>query len=195
MRNLMSGMALGCLAMILVWGTSAVRAQDDPPTGDDGGQPAMRHKGDWGGKDHMADRWKEKLGLSDSQVTQLKDAFKKQMEEAKSLRDQERIDRDTLQQKVDLKTSDSEIQKLLDTLSADREKAEAKRKKFEEQLKSILSPTQRAKFVLDMGRGMNRWKGRNWDRDGKGHDWKGGKGKPKGSSNAADGDQGSDKGN
>ena len=109
------------------------------------------------------DRLKEKLGLTDDQAVKLKGLFKKQMEDTRSLRDQMRIDMDTLRQKVDMKTSDSEIKKLLDALSADRDKIEEGRRKMEKNLREILTPTQQAKFLMGMrARGMemmHRWKG------------------------------------
>lgn len=170
-------MWFGGLMAALFLGFGLVAHAEDQGMGDGGGKPGMDDHGDWGGKGHMADRWKKKLGLNDSQVTQLKDAFKKQQEEVKPLRDQVKIDVDTLQQKIDTKASDSEVQKQLDALSADRVKMEAKRKKFEEQLKTILTPTQQAKFVLGMKRRGMMMRGK-WMHHGKdGMDHRGKKGK------------------
>ena len=118
------------------------------------------------------DKLKEKLGLSDDQVSKLKDLFKSQGETMKPLRDQMKIDMDTLQQKVDTKASDGDVKKLLDKLEADQKEMQAGREKMKDQLRAILTPTQQAKMVLGMrkmGMGMmERWKGRHGlKKDGK----------------------------
>jgi Spy/CpxP family protein refolding chaperone len=162
-------------------GTAFTLYADDaqaPAGGDD--KPGMGQGTDPGpdggmmGGDHM-DKMKEKLGLSDDQAAKLKDLFKSQMEANKPLRDQMKIDMDTLQQKVDMKASDGDIKKLLDKLDSENKEMQASRDKMKDQLRSILTPTQQAKMVLGMrkmGMGMmNRWKGHNgWKKDGKSGD-------------------------
>ena len=167
------------LTAVLAISAWKVFADEDKQGPGDNGQAAMNDSGDrpegmqggmMGG--HL-EKMKEKLGLSDSQASKLKDFFKKQMEDMKPLRDQVKIDMDTLQQKVDTKASDGDVKKVLDALSADRKGMEAGRKKMEDQLKEILSPTQQAKFVLGMkerGREMmGKWMGKRRDggKDGK----------------------------
>jgi len=171
-------MALMSLLAVLTFGwVLAVQADDDQTApggdkpaamGDNGGDPDGMQGSMMGG--HF-DWMKKKLGLSDSQATKLKDLFKKQMEEGKPLRDQMKIDMDTLQQKVDTKASNDEVKKVLDALSVDRKSMEASRQKMEDAVREILDPIQQAKFVLSMkdrGRGMmGKWKGK-WQHDGKG---------------------------
>ena len=162
MKKVMKGLWIGSLVAGLLAGSMLVaRADDDKPMmgGEDGGTGRI-------------EKMKEKLGLSDSQVTQMKDLFKKQMEGNKPLRDQMKIDMDTLQQKVDLKASDSDIQKLLDKLEGEQKEMSRSREKMKDQLKSILNPTQQAKFVLGMrARGkemMGKWMKRRKDGMNKG---------------------------
>jgi Spy/CpxP family protein refolding chaperone len=100
--------------------------------------------------------WKEKIGLTDDQVTKLKDLMKNQREETKTLADQMRVDMDTLKLKIDSKASDDTIKSLLDNLSAEKKKLQAKREDFINQAKQILTPTQQAKFLLAM-KGHGRW--------------------------------------
>jgi Spy/CpxP family protein refolding chaperone len=160
MKNVLKGLWVGSLAVSLLAGFAlAVRAEDDKPM--------------MGGPGRI-ERMKEKLGLSDDQVTKIKDLFKKKGQENKPLRDQVKIDMDTLQQKVDSKASDGEIKKVLDALSADRQKLESARREIEDQLKTILTPTQQAKFVLSMkerGREMmGKWMKNHKSKMNKGND-------------------------
>ncbi len=166
----------GLTAAALVGAAWTAYADDDKMAADDSGKMFMDDNG--GGPDGMHggimgghfDWMKKKLGLSDSQADKLKDMFKKQIESMKPLRDQMKIDMDTLQQKVDTKASEETIKKLLDALKADRKNMEAARQDMEDRVREILSPTQQAKFVLmmkDRGRRMmGKWRG-NRDHDGK----------------------------
>jgi Spy/CpxP family protein refolding chaperone len=164
---------VGSLATAMFLGYGLAKAQDqNPPTDDQGGDhPRMQDgdhgdHGDWG-KDRI-EHLKDKLGLSDDQATKLKEAFKKQMEANKPLRDQEKIDMDTLQQKVDIKASDSDIKALLDKLKDDHKQIQDTQERSMDKIRAILSPTQQAKWVLTMQRGMMH---RQWDGKKKG-DWK-----------------------
>jgi Spy/CpxP family protein refolding chaperone len=192
---------LGSLLAALTFGLAlAVQADDDqaapggdkPAAMDDNGGPDGMQGGMMGG--HF-DRMKEKLGLSDSQASKLKDLFKKQMGEMKPLRDQMKIDMDTLQQKVDTKASDADVKKVLDALSTDRKSMEAGRQKMEDSVREILDPTQQAKLVLSMKdrgrRMMGKWKGK-WHHDGKGDGKDGG---DKGAGSPASNDNGGAKDN
>jgi len=132
--------------------------QDQPAAGDDGGHPQM---GDGGPRGMNIEKMKDKLGLTDDQVTKLKTLFESQKDANKALRDQMKIDLDTLQQKVDSKASDGDLKKALDALSTDKKAMDANRQKMEDQARQILTPSQQAKMVLGMmehrGKMMKNW--------------------------------------
>ncbi len=121
-----------------------------------------------GGMGGHIDKWKEKLELSDAQAGQLKALFQKQKDDMKLVWDQMKIDMDTLKQKVDSKASDGDLKKVLDSLRADQKKMQEDRQKLQDKLRSILTPTQQAKFVLGMrekgremlGKWSKQWKNR-----------------------------------
>jgi Spy/CpxP family protein refolding chaperone len=161
------------LATVMFLGYGLAKAQDqNPPADDQGGDnPAMQggdhgDYGDWG-KDRI-EHLKDKLGLTDDQAAKLKEAFKKQMEANKPLRDQEKIDMDTLQQKVDTKASDSDIKDALDKLSADHKSMQTAQDNSMDKIREILTPIQQAKWVLTMRHSMmdHKWGGK------KKGDWK-----------------------
>ncbi len=155
MKKLMSLAGLGALSLFLMMGGVKTLHADEPAPGDNNG-PGMMEKGhDWG-KGGPGGMWKEKLGLTDDQVAKMKELMKKQMTETQPLRDQMKVDMDTLKLKVDAKASDDTIKILLDNLSADKKKLQAKRESFIEQAKSILTPSQQAKFLMSM-KGHGRW--------------------------------------
>ena len=164
----------GLLAATLVGAAVGVYADDEKaPAGHDN-SPAMGQGMDGGmmPEGGWIDKAKKKLGLTDDQASKLKDLFKSQMESNKPLRDQMKIDMDTLQQKIDTKASDADIKKLLDKLDAEQKEMQTSHEKMKDQLRSILSPTQQAKLVLVMrkrGMGMmEHWTGRHgWKKDGK----------------------------
>jgi Spy/CpxP family protein refolding chaperone len=170
MKNFFRLCIAGSLAVVIFLGYGLAKAQDQTPPADNqgGDHPAMQDgdHGDWG-KDRI-DHIKEKLGLTDDQATQLKEAFKKHEEANKPLRDQEKIDVDTLQQKVDIKASDSDIKDLLDKLENDHKQMQQVQDNFMDKIRSILNPTQQAKWVLSMRHGMMDHK---WG-DKKRGDWK-----------------------
>ncbi|SRR5665213_3282393 len=162
---------VGSLATALFLGYGLAKAEDqNQPADDQGGDhPAMQdgNHGNWD-KDRI-EHLKDKLGLTDDQATQLKEAFKKQSEANKPLRDQEKIDIDTLQQKVDQKASDSDIKSLLDKLEKDHKQMQEVQQNSMDKIRTILNPTQQAKWVLSMRRGLMGRGG--WDGKKKG-DWK-----------------------
>lgn len=181
----------GLMAAALAGAAWTAYADDNQaPAGSDD-KPAMGQgmdpDGGMMGGEHM-DKMKEKLGLTDDQASKLKDLFKNQMEANKPLRDQMKIDMDTLQQKVDMKASDGDIKKLLDKLDGEQKQMQASRDKMKDQLRSILTPTQQAKMVLgmrQMGMGMmEKWKGRHGGKMG------GKKGGPGGNDNGQTAPQG-----
>ncbi len=172
MKNISRWFFAGTLATALFLGYGLAKAQDAPPADNTSDQPAVGADHDKDG-DHGKERMekmKEKLGLTDAQVVKLKAAMKKQMEANKPLRDQEKIDIDTLQQKVDSKASDSDITAALDKLKEDRKALQEAQERSMEKTRTILTPIQQAKWVLSMGRGMGKWDGKKkgeWKKDGK----------------------------
>jgi Spy/CpxP family protein refolding chaperone len=164
---------VGSLTTALFLGYGLAKAEDqNQPANDQGGDhPAMQdgNHGDWG-KDRI-EHLKDKLGLTDDQATQLKEAFKKHEEANKPLRDQEKIDIDTLQQKVDQKASDEDLKSLLDKLEKDHKQMQEVQQNSMDKIRMILNPTQQAKWVLSMHRGpMGRggWNGKkkgNWKKN------------------------------
>jgi Spy/CpxP family protein refolding chaperone len=155
MKKLMGWVGLGALSLFLLfWGVQILRA-DDPASGDNDGPPKMDRGQGWekGGPMGM---WKEKMGLTVDQAAKLKDLMKNQREETRALADQMKVDMDTLKLKVDSKASDDQIKTLLDNLSAQKKKMQAKREEFINQAKGILTPTQQAKFLLAM-KEHGRW--------------------------------------
>ena len=158
MKKFLDLLGLSALSAFLIFGTLQWVHADDPATSDNDNPAKMDKghgwdKGGWGGD--RSGKWKEKFGLTDAQAERLKALFKKQREESQTLRDQIKIDMDTLKLKVDSKASDAEIKTILDNLQAEKKKMEAKQDSFTEQAKTILTPTQQAKFLLQMkGHGM-----------------------------------------
>lgn len=158
---------VGSLATALFLGYGFAKAENqNQPADNQGGDPAMQ-EGNHGDLDNgRIERLKDKLGLTDDQAIQLKEAFKKQAEANKPLRDQEKIDIDTLQQKVDQKDSDSDIKTLLDKLEKDHKQMQEVQQNSMDKIRTILNPTQQAKWVLAMRRGpMGRggWDGKKKD--------------------------------
>jgi Spy/CpxP family protein refolding chaperone len=169
MKKFLGLLGLSALSAFLIFGTLQWVHADDQAQSDNDGQAKMDKgqgwdKGGWGGD--RSGMWKEKFGLTDAQAEKLQDLFKKQREESQTLRDQIKVDMDTLKLKVDSKASDAEIKTILDNLQAEKKKMEAKQDSFTEQAKTILTPTQQAKFLLQMkGHGM---RGRDmWGQKGK----------------------------
>jgi Spy/CpxP family protein refolding chaperone len=155
------------MAGALAGSALTVFAQDaPPPAGDNGGQTSGDNNGPQGGNGHgrpgmgpggpqggmvmNPDKLKDKLGLTDDQVTQMKDLFRTQMAAGKTIQDQMKLDIDTLQQKVDAKASVAELQKSLDALAADRKAMQASRENMETQVNKILTTVQQAKLILGM---------------------------------------------
>jgi len=159
---------VGSLATALFLGYGLAKAEDQSQPANDqvGDHPAMQDGDHGNGEDRGKDRiehLKDKLGLTDDQTTQLKEAFRKQEEANKPLRDQEKIDIDTLQQKVDQKASDSDLKSLLDKLEKDRKQIQEVQQNSMDKIRMILDPTQQAKWVLSMRRGSmghGRWDGK-----------------------------------
>ena len=91
---------------------------------------------------------KAKLGLTDDQMSKLNQTLRKNAEDERIQMDQGKLDMDTLVQKLNNNASDSEIGKSLDSVFANQKKMDALRQAKNEDLRSILTPTQMAKFML-----------------------------------------------
>ena len=159
---------VGSFATALFLGYGLAKADNSMATDDNGGDQSAMNTDHQNNMDHdgmgkgRIEHLKEKLGLTDDQTTQLKEAFKKQEEAIKPLRDQEKIDVDTLQQKVDIKASDSDIKTLLDKLKEDHKIVQDAQERSMDKMRTILNPTQQAKWVLSMRDRMGAWGRRGW---------------------------------
>src|SRR5262249_15361144 len=122
-----------------------VRAEDQAP--------GMKHS-----KFHSmtGEKWKEKLGLTDDQVAKLKSAMKARREAAEPLRKQLKADMEKLRGQIKSKNGDSDVQATLDHIDATHKAILAEREKFMTNVRTFLTPTQRAKMLLSMMRNMHR---------------------------------------
>jgi Spy/CpxP family protein refolding chaperone len=148
---------------VAVWGTPRLNA--DP----------MDKDGKGGGHDGMM---KEKLGLTDEQVAKFKDARKANREAMQPLMEKMKTDVDSLRVLVDKKASDKDLSAQLDALKADKQAVEDQQKKQMEDMAAVLTPLQKAKFVISMADRMHRGMGGRggWNHGDKGD--KGDKGGP-----------------
>ena len=158
MKRLACAVMLGGIAAG-AWLAPSLRAQGEgAPPKEKGGHMAF------GKRDHemSAEKLKEKLGLSDEQVGKLKDARKAHEEAVKPLREQMKKGMEKLRDQVKNKAADGDIQATLDELAQGRKSMQGAQEKFQADLKSILSPTQRAKMLLGAMRRMRQgeWKGK-----------------------------------
>lgn len=162
-RYICAALAAALLAPAL-WAVAA-RADDD----DSGQQAVENHEG--GKADHgaMAERAKQRLGLSDDQAAKLKDAMKAHHDAMKPLWDKLKGDMKKLHEQVNSKASDSDVQASLDSLKADHKAVADEEGKLQDSL-SFLTPTQRAKLLfgaMHMRRErMMGGKGRRGPKDG-----------------------------
>jgi Spy/CpxP family protein refolding chaperone len=147
-----------CAGLLLAAAPSGLRAEDE-----DGGGGKPPHE-------MSAKKLKDKLGLTDEQVTKLDAAWKAQKEAAKPLHEQMKKDMDKLKEQVDKKAGDDEIKSTLDSLKSDRQAMMESMKKAHEASDGILTPTQRAKMILKMAHKRKHW----WSRWGHKKDKDGG---------------------
>jgi Spy/CpxP family protein refolding chaperone len=125
-------------ASLSFWGAS-IRA-------DEGDGPGYQQRDGMG--EHKD--WKEKLGLSDDQskkMDAIRDAEKAEM---KPLREKMRTLKEKLKWQVDAKASDKEIKATLDELETSFSSMQSAEKKYRDQKKSILTPSQQAQVFLMM---------------------------------------------
>jgi Spy/CpxP family protein refolding chaperone len=150
--------AVLCAGLLLAAAPSALRAEDEDHDG--GGKPAH---------EMSAAKLKDKLGLTDDQVTKLDAAWKAQKEAAKPLHEQMKKDMEKLKDQVKNKAKDDEIQATLDSLAATRKSMRESMEKTHADADAILTPTQRAKMVLKMAHARKHWWskwGHKKDKDG-----------------------------
>jgi|SRR5579883_2649348 len=138
-----------CAALVagLAFSTFAARAsaQDADPG-------AEAHEG----HEMSAAKLKDKLGLSDDQVTKLDAAWKSAKDAAKPYQDQMKADMAKLKQQVESKASDDDIKATLDDLDAAHKGMQGAMEKAKADSRSILTPTQQAKMALRMHHRMEK---------------------------------------
>jgi len=115
---------------------------------------AWADKSDEGGKagwKGAGEKWGKELGLTADQQAKLKAIGESQRAEMKPIREQLKTLHKELKGLVDGKAGDEKIGAKLAELEKARESAQAIQRKYTEQRKAVLTPTQRAKMVLKMG--------------------------------------------
>ncbi|HUO56858.1 MAG TPA: hypothetical protein VMV05_01660 [bacterium] len=145
MKKLLSGTLILAIALT-GWAGLAAAATTDKPA-DKGNPPSgkpMARKA----PPSLPAQLKAKLGLTDEQLSKINQILHKNGEDERLQMDQMKLDMDTLVQKLNDKASDSEIGKTLDAISADQKKMDDLREGKTDSLRSIMTPTQMAKFML-----------------------------------------------
>lgn len=102
----------------------------------------------------MAAKIKEKLGLSDEQAEKLKALRRAHRDAAESLRSELKASVRRLGDQLEDDASEKELSATLDKIKAGRKALREARDKFEADSSALLTPTQRAKLVVAMGRMM-----------------------------------------
>jgi Spy/CpxP family protein refolding chaperone len=141
--------------------------QGPPPDGADMSDGGDEPQGEMGGK--WVDRMKEKLDLTDAQVSRIKQVFENQKSTAKPIREDLKTQTKALAQKMKAGAGDGDLKSILDKIDQDRKNLDAARQQNMEALRGILTPTQQAKAYLAMAkRGMARMG--HWKKGGRGAD-------------------------
>jgi Spy/CpxP family protein refolding chaperone len=176
MKKLIRFVFVGILAVAIVFAVVHLALAQEQGGSDkaDGGKGDGQQK--WGHFDGL----QKKLGLSDTQETQLKNLFKSRSEEVKPLRDQLQLDRDKLRLLVDKKAAESQLTDSMDKVNSDQEALKSDREKFRQKMKGILTPQQRAQMMVLREGGRHRGFGRfgrgascGWGKRGMGHPGRG----------------------
>lgn len=107
------------------------------------------------GMDAM-EKMHKSLELSEEQAAKLKGLREKNREAIKPLRRELQDQTVQLKRLLEDKASDSKVEAQLKALRAAQKKIEAERDKHLADIEAILTPTQRAKFLLKMGRRYGR---------------------------------------
>ncbi|MFI5350583.1 MAG: Spy/CpxP family protein refolding chaperone [Elusimicrobiota bacterium] len=152
MKPLMSAALAAALLTPGLWAVAA-RAQDDAPP-----PPPEQSEHQDAGK--MADRMKEKLGLTDEQAGKLKDAMKTHGDAMKPIGQQMKDGFKKLGEQIKSKASDADIQASLDSLKTARKAMAEEQEKFHDALAAFLTPTQRAKMLIGAEMRMRREHGK-----------------------------------
>lgn len=147
-------------AAVLIPGAWALNARAE---GGDHDGPPPHEAGMMGEK--MAEKMKEKLGLTDDQAAKFKAAMKAHGDAVKPLHEKLRDGMKKLHGQVEAKASDADIKATLDSLKSTRKDMEAAQEKLHAEVSTILTPTQQAKMLLGMmhrmhermGEGKGRW--------------------------------------
>ncbi len=103
-------------------------------------------------------KMQETLGLSDAQVSSIKDVFTDTWKNIEPLMKQRKADFESLKEKVNAGASDNDLTALIETLKSDQQKIMDVRKNEMEQIKAILTPAQQAKAIIAMGERMGKWR-------------------------------------
>jgi Spy/CpxP family protein refolding chaperone len=132
------------MAGLLMAAPGAVLRADDA-------MPAMEKQ------DHSFDakKMQKKLGLTDDQTVKLKAIAEAQKAAMKPLWDKQKDLTKKLKEQVDAKASDTDIQATLTELQTNRTAMRDQMEQFRTQKDAILTPTQQAKMLLHMHKGMH----------------------------------------
>lgn len=150
MKTLFRAAGLGVLTASLFFGPILTARADDQAPQDNGGSLKMGHQ---------SEMWKEKLGLTDSQVVKVTDLLEKQRNEILKLQDLIQVDRDSLKLKLDFQASDAALKPLLNKIAVEEKELNDKRESFREQFQTLLTPTQQAKLLLAKESAQRGWVG------------------------------------
>jgi Spy/CpxP family protein refolding chaperone len=143
--------------MISIWGTPSLKAEDADGPGHE------QHMGDRG-EGHEG-HWKEKLGLSDEQSKRMEAIRTSEKTEMEPLHEKMRVLKEKLRWQVDAKANDKDIKATLDELEISFNSMQSAEKKYRDQKKVILTPTQQAQAFLMMSEHFDRG-----DHQGPGHE-------------------------
>jgi Spy/CpxP family protein refolding chaperone len=154
-RIISTAAAAGLLAGALM-APALLRAEDKA-----GDKPEAHEKG---GHEGMAERMREKLGISEEQEAKLKTARRARRDKSAVALAELGAATRKLQDQLEDKASEKDLSGTLDRVAAARQALRAEEDRFEATMSSILTPTQRAKMILAMqahmhGRGPGGMRG------------------------------------
>jgi len=141
-----------------------------PILAQDNGGASEKHEG------HDRSEWlNKKLGISEEQSAKLKAARKSHEDAVKPLREQLKTAMKTLHGQLKNKAADKEIQGTLDQVAKARKEMREEGEKFMAATDAILTPTQRAHFLLARAKFMrHEMKSRHGRHESHGeHGWRG----------------------
>ena len=133
MKKLLKMSWMACLAVVLFTGS------------------VVTVKAEGAGEDSVAGKaikMKEKLGLTDEQVTKLKALVESERAIVGPMVKQQLADLKTLGVKTKAKAPDAELSPILDKLESGHRSLQSERNKYVDQARAILNPTQQAKITL-----------------------------------------------